>query len=317
MKKGVMTVKNYNDFIENLADSNVSKIAKSYRKIGEYDYTNCTSVDVEQIILSIKPKGLKSVITACYVLGLYAEFLDDENLKRIVSSLDKKKIWSIAKTFADKKFVSKKEFDRIYTDVGFEEFNAFYQQTLFKAVYEGIYCEDMSVIKNLRASDINNNMVKLHRDDGVGTYDLKISESLATDLKELAEINYTEKRNRWGNFRIETVGKYADSVFKTENRNGTAENIKFTYYRILRKISKEYVGHELLPLNLYISGIMYRIKQELKKHDISLTEAFNDVRYDKTVNSIIEKELQKSNYNIILGNFRALVDGFVEHIDEE
>jgi hypothetical protein len=108
-------------------------------------------------------------------------------------------------------------------------------------------------------------------------------------------------------------GVYGDSVFKIENRS-TASNdsFRFTFYAKLRKIAKEYLEYSLLPLQLYASGIMHRIKTELEKNDISLEEAFANNSRNKTAHLIIEKELVRCNSGIEIGNFRELVKG---HLD--
>ena len=108
-------------------------------------------------------------------------------------------------------------------------------------------------------------------------------------------------------------GVYKDSVFKIEDRS-TASNdsYKFTYYAKLRKIAKEYVEYSLLPLQLYTSGIMHRIKNELDKVGVTLEEAFADNSRNKMAHLIISKELIRCNSSIEVGNFRELVKG---HLD--
>ena len=70
--------------------------------------------------------------------------------------------------------------------------------------------------------------------------------------------------------------------------------------------------YSLLPLQLYTSGLMYRIKTELNKNNIQLEEAFADNNRDKMSHLIIQKELIRCNSNIEVGNFRELVKG---HLD--
>ena len=68
----------------------------------------------------------------------------------------------------------------------------------------------------------------------------------------------------------------------------------------------------MLPLQLYTSGLMHRIKIELERNNISLEEAFADNSRDKMAHLIIQKELIRCNSNIEVGNFRELVKG---HLD--
>ena len=108
-------------------------------------------------------------------------------------------------------------------------------------------------------------------------------------------------------------GVYPDSVFKIENRSTASnESFRFTYYAKLRKIAKEYLDHSLLPLQLYTSGIMHRIKVELEKNSIPLEEAFADNSRNRMAHLIIQKELIRCNSSIEIGNFRELVKG---HLD--
>jgi hypothetical protein len=214
---------------------------------------------------------------------------------------------------AKKKFISYEQYKTVIHDIAlYEDFNSLYYESLFKCIYEGIYNDDLSVIKNLRASDINDNIITLHEDNG-HSYKIKVSDRLASELKQLASINIWERRNRFGICRVDMRGVYSDSVFKIENRS-TASNdsYKFTYYAKLRKIAKEYLENPILPLQLYASGIMHRIKLELDKNDISLEEAFSKNSRNKLAYLIVSKELLRCNSNIELGNFRELVKG---HID--
>ena len=309
----------YEDFLETFEDKNSRKAAKCYSVLGDYDYTDCTIIDLEQIILNMKPKNLKSIITICYFMGEYAKFMNNNKLYHMVQSLDKKAIWSIAKEFAEERFISNKRFKEIYNDIGlYEESNSFYKQTLFRVIYEGIYSEDLSAIKNLRASDIHGNKVSLCRDDRIGTYDIEISEELAMDLKELSNIDYSERKNRWGSItHVKTTGLHQDSCFKVESRNGSEDKIKFSYYRVLSHISDEYIGYGLTPFNLFLSGVVYRIKLELNKHDMTLTGVFNEYdRSNAVANNIINEVLKKNNYSSSISNFKILIDGFVDSLDE-
>ena len=148
------------------------------------------------------------------------------------------------------------------------------------------------------------------------TYKLRIPEKLALDLKNLANINIWQRKNRFNTCNVEMRGLYSDSVFKIENRS-TASNdsYRFTFYAKLRKIAKEYLEYSLLPIHLYASGMMHRIKLELNKNNIDLKEAFADNSRNKTAHMIIEKELIRCNSNFELGNFRELVKGHIENFE--
>jgi hypothetical protein len=300
-------------FVETLQTPNTIKVVTSLQVIGEYDYSNCTATDLEQIILSIKPNSPKAIITICYVMSLYAKYLNDERLYQMIQGIDRGKMWLKAKPNASRKFISHSDFTEVYHNIGvYEEFNSFYYQTLFRCLYEGIYNDDMSVVKNLRASDINGNIVMLYDDDG-SSYELQISNELADGLKELSMYDVWERKNRSGICHIKLSGIYADSCFKVELRSRVDDSsYRYSYYRSLRKISKDYLEYNLLPLQLYVSGIMYRIGLQLRKKNISLEEAFSTHNRDRIVSGIITNELHRCNFKTEVKNFRQMVKG---HLD--
>lgn len=301
------------NFVKTLESPNTIKVVNSLQAICQYDYSECTPVDLEQIILSLHPNSPKAIITICYVMGLYAKYLEDDKLYHMIQDIDRNSLWLMAKPNAPKKFISHSSFEEVYHDVGvYEDLNSFYYQTLFRCLYEGIYTDDMSVIKNLRASDVHGNKVTLREDNG-HSYDLIISIELANNLRDLGSIDVWERKNRYGICQIKTTGLYFDSCFKVENRKGSSEyTYRYSYYRILRKIAKEYLEYNLLPLQIYISGMMYRIGLKLQEHDISLEEAFADQNRDRLVSKIISEELTRCNCDTEIRNFRQAVKG---HLD--
>lgn len=315
--------KNMERFIESIESPSTFKVVKFVLKhVNDNDNIERYSLmELEQFVLDSKPSSPKAIITICYVLGMYAKWLkeqgviDNDNFYRLIQSLDKKLLWKKAKPQAKKKFISYEQYKEAVHDIGmYEDFNALYYQSLFKCIYEGLYNDDMSVIKNLRKSDIGESIVLLREDNG-HSYKLKISERLAYELKELADINIWERQNRFGTFEVDTKGVYPDSVFKVENRSRGAsseESYKFSYYNKLRKISKEYIDYGLPPFQLYVSGIMHRIKTELNRNNITLEEAFSEDNRNRTAYSIVSKELIRCNYESNIGNFREIVKG---HLD--
>lgn len=311
---------NIERFIESIEVSNTLKVVKFVLRDTDVNIENYGLMELEQFILDLKPSSPKTIITITYVLGMYAKWLQeqgivsDDSLYQIIQSLDKKLLWKKAKPNAKKKFISNEQYKRVIKEIAtYEEYNALYYELLFSCIYFGIYNDDLSVLKNLRKSDINDDGVITLQEDNGHSYKLKVPEKLATDLKKLADINIWERRNRFGICKVDMRGVYSDSVFKIENRS-TASNdsYKFTYYAKLRKIAKEYLEYSLLPLQLYASGIMHRIKVELEKSRIPLEEAFAQNSRNRTAHMIIEKELIRSNSGIEIGNFRELVKG---HLD--
>lgn len=303
----------FKKFADTFESPNTIKVINSLQALGQYNYNGISPVELEQIILDMKPNSPKSITTILYVLSLYAKYLKDDRLYNIVQDVDRKVLWVMAKPNASKKFISNSQFKETYKDVElFEEYNSSYISTLFKCIYEGIYSDDMSVIKNLRASDVNGNIVTLREDNG-GTHELYISDLLAKELVGLGSVNTWSRNNRFGECKVKTTGLYEDSCFKVETRGGSDEySYRYTYYRILRKISKDYLGYNLLPLQLYVSGIMYRIRLRLEELGMTLEDAFAPNNKNRIVNKVISEELERSNCNTEVRNFREIVKG---HID--
>lgn len=312
---------NMERYISSIESMNSQKVVKHvFKKTNVEDIENYNPIQMEQLILSASPNSPKEIITIIYVLSSYLKYLQEQgiinndNAYQIMQSLDKKLLWKKCKPSAKKKFISYEQYQRVVKDIAtYEEYNSLYYELLFSCIYHGVYNDDLSVIKNLRKSDINDDgTVTLNEDNG-HSYKLKVPEKLAKDLKQLANINTWQRRNRFGICNVDMRGVYSDSVFKIENRS-TASNdsFRFTFYAKLRKIAKEYLEYSLLPLQLYASGIMYRIKNELDKNDITLEEAFANNSRNRTAHLIIEKELVRCNSGIEIGNFRELVKGHLE-----
>ena len=311
---------NVERFIESIEVPNTLKVVKFVLRDVDVNIENFSLMELEQFILDLKPSSPKTIITITYVLGMYVKWLreqdivSNDNLYQMIQSLDKKLLWKKAKPNAKKKFISNEQYKRVVKDIAtFEEYNALYYELLFACIYHGIYNDDLSVLKNLRKSDIQDDGIITLREDNDHTYKLKVPEKLALDLKRLSDINIWERRNRFGVCKVDMRGVHSDSVFKIENRSTASDDsFRFTYYAKLRKIAKEYLEYTLLPLQLYTSGIMHRIKIELDKNDISLEEAFADNSRNKMAHLIISKELLRCNSSIEVGNFRELVKG---HLD--
>ncbi len=309
------------EYIDSIESQNTQKVVKHvFKKIDDGNIENYNLIQIELLIINMKPSSPKEIITIVYVLSSYGKWLqeqdviDNDSLHQLIQSLDKKLLWKKCKPQAKKKFISNEQYQTIIKDIAtYEEYNALYYELLFSCIWFGIYSDDLSVIKNLRNRDIGDDgIVKLREDNG-HEYKLKVPEKLASDLKQLASMDTWQRRNRFGVCNVDMRGLHTDSVFKIENRS-TASNdsFRFTFYAKLRKIAKEYLEYSLLPLQLYTSGIMYRIKTELEKNDISLEDAFADNSRNKMAHLIIQKELIRCNSNIELGNFRELVKG---HLD--
>lgn len=303
--------KSMEEFIETYKDK--FRIPKSLYCLGEYDFSKCTIRDLENIILETNPSSPKSIIGTCYIIGLYARDTNDRDLIQMIQNIDKNRLWKKAKPNAPRKFISHNTFEETYHDIGmFEEYNTTYYQTLFRCIYEGVYSDNLDVIKNLKASDIHGNTVTLHEDNG-RSYDMELSDELIDGLKELSNVNTWERNGRFGVCHINLIGESNDTCFKLENRGSQKKDAyRYSYYRYLRKISKEYIEFNLQPIHLFVSGIAYRIRVQLEEEGISLEDAFSYGNKDKTVSRIISNELKRCNYSIGANNFREMVKG---HLD--
>lgn len=268
---------------------------------------------IEQIILELHPTSIRSITTICSLISAYAKFINNDSACQIIRDIDRNLLWKKAKPNAAQKYLSHELYLDVIHDIGvFEETNTLYYQTLFRVIYEGIYCKDMSVIANLRASDIHGNIIELHTDDGY-SYKMKLPEDLIEDLVELSKSNEWERKNRYGIYKVKVFGKYPDSCFKIENRKDDSDTTyRFGYYNKLRKIAKEYIEHNISPSQLFTSGIMYRICLELNNKNISIQDAFTNYNKNKTVMNIIAKELSRCEYDIPVKAFREQVIGHLE-----
>lgn len=324
--EGCKKMKNIQAFIQatELQSKNSAKVAKFvFKKVNE-DIVTYDTTKLKDLILQMQPNSHKDIVTFCWGFGAYAKWLYEQNivgsngLYEEVQKIDKNELWELAKPNARRKFISNECYHLIIEGIeSYEEYNSLYYKTLFSCIYEGIYNDDLSVIKNLRLSDIEDNIVTLHEDSGY-SYKLKISNQLSFDLKQLATIDYWERPNRYGLCQIETRGIYSDSIFKIENRSTASDDsFRFSLYAKLRKIAKSYVGYQLLPLQLYISGLMHRIGYLLQKNNLTVYGAFADNSRNSLAHSLVSAELLRCNNNIKYSNFRDIVKGHIDVFDND
>lgn len=298
----------YDAFVDSIESENTAKIARSMSRIGEHDYDCATPPMIDAVVLDMKPKSMKDITTTLYIMSLYAVYLGNRDMEYMIRGADRKLLWRMAKPYAPRKFISSAEFEDIYDSIlRHEEHNALYYASLFASIYYGIYSDDLSALKNLRASDIDGTSVH------VGDIVIDVPIELSRNLLSLADSNTWWRNNRYGAYKVGTKGLYDDSCFKVESRNGTIEHTyRYSYYRMLRKIAKEYIGRGLTPLQLYVSGIMSRLSKRLDDIGVTLEDAFSDNNKNRSVSRIIRDELDYSGYDIEVRNFREMVKG---HID--
>lgn len=297
--------------------ASTQRTLKMLSPILDNDFTNVTTEQVENLIIDFMPTSKVYIISVISYIKKYAKFLNNIELYNILTNIDKDVLWGKIKPICPVKYLSKSMFFELYNNIDrFEEHNTLYYKTLFWSIFEGIYSDDMDVVKNLRASDIDGNIVTLKKDDGY-TYQIDIPEKLAEDLIELSKINIWNRPNRNGVCSVSMAGVYSDSCFKTECRKTNSEtsfNYKHQIYRKLRKIYQNYVGTKLIASDIFVSGLMYKIKEALEERNIDFELAFSDPRKNKNENcEIIETIITKYNYSI--KNATALRSRIKSHID--
>lgn len=307
------------EYIASCENKNTAKVSKSILKHAPDGFENFDLDELYAFILDLAPKSERHIKTICNRVKAYAKWLDENNivcnnpLLIAVQNVNKNLLWEQAKSTAEGKFISFEQYQSIIRRIRVEEgYNPLYYEVLFRSIYEGIYNDDLSVLKNLRRSDINGNIITL-RDDKGNTYQLKVSEELARQLEQLSTINIWYRPNRNGICEIDMTGIYPDSIFMSEKRNNrTQKSLRFSYYNKLRDIQDNYVGYALSPLNLCISGLVHRIKYLLDKNNLSINEAFADNARSEIVHTIVSNELIRCNEVMRVENFRDHIKG---HID--
>lgn len=289
-------------------------------KLFEYNYD-----ELEDYIVQLKPTSIPSISHYCYVLGAYLKWCSDKGYcsneqYEMVSDIDKGLIWKKVKSHVSKRFITHSQYLQILDDISkYEELNSLYYKTLYECIYEGVYGEKLTELRELRESSINGTSLMINHDDGT-TNTFEVSQSLINDLKELSNETEWERNHRYGTCKVKLLGKYPDSCFKVEFRNNCTDMddaYRFFYYSKLRKISEDYVGYKMLPLHIYQSGIINRICQTLVSQGITVKEAFSENNKNPAIKQIIESELNRVGYNISSGDFRFHMISFVDMFMEE
>lgn len=317
-------MRNIDMFIESFDKKNTAKVAKHVLKRMPANFEYLSSAELCTTILDMSPKSEKEIATICYELRKYAKWLIDQDplvgntFWNEVQKIDKKQLWKMAKPNAEQKFISHNQYkETIQKIIVSEKYNPLYYEVLFSSIYEGLYCDDLSVLKNLRSADIDETVVTLHEDSGK-TYRIRISQHLSTKLKTLAAIDTWKRPNPYGICTVNMDGLFMDSVFKVERRKTQSEKSrKFPYYSRLRKIKEDYAGVDLSPLQIYISGIVHRVKYLLAKNGITLEQAFADNSRNHLAYQLISQELQRCNSIIEIANFREMIKGHIDLFSED
>lgn len=314
-------------FMADNKDNPSYQIYKSYiKRIHKPEEINIQSANLkEEIIKSLSLSEQCGLRTTSYLMSTLKAFLlwsaeDDEQLKQKVTNvfdgIDRRDILKLAKKNGAFKtvFITNREYREALRNIEQKvEYNSEYLSALFQAIYEGIYCNDMSVIRNLRYSDINGNVVTLHSDED-GQWDIEISDELKERLFRSSIIQKYSRQGRFGETKHTLVGDHYDSCFKIARRIGDknlSRSTRQSYIDLIKRLCVQ-IDINVTPKNLFISGMISRIKEGLHSNGYTIEEAFSFYQRDKEIAKIIITELHKYNYDISVGKFMETVTGHAD-----
>lgn len=309
---------NYQKFMDATANECTRKNSKFY-----FDALDKHNIDVssdnissleqlENIFVQLGFNSFNSIINFRALLKSYSIFINDKPLFNLIRKIDIYRILELTQGNMKHTYLSQSEFQDVYNSIGaYDEdtfyYNSVYYQSLFWAVYAGIFNDGLSVLKNLRASDIDGNIITLRDDDGK-EWKLDVPEQLVLDFITLVNYSVWYRKNRSGLCKIHTEGIFYDSIFKVDIRSPNSKySYSSTYYTMLRKIAVKYLGYTLAPKNLFISGIINRIKEQYGKSDELFVESIEIS--DPVLVDIFNKEAKRCHYEVGFWNFRQTVMG--------
>ena len=295
--------------------------AQRIESVCDFDTVMMMSVDkLSELFIKLHPINTKAISSYLNVLKRYAEYTNNQSFVDISKKINVTAIWNQYSSSAEKtrRYVSNSEFQSILFNLQMDDMmNVDYYVALLQAIYEGIYSDDLTALSNLRGQDIHGNVVVV-RCDGKEPFKLEISHNLATKLKDVADLTRWEKRNRCGEFSIPIEGDYPDSCFKVENRNNIPDrSYRHCYYRYIRKVAElAKLDYRLRAKNLYISGIMHRVKMQLEEKGMTLEQAFAFKRRWGEDVDIVRRELERVHYPYPYAKFTALITGYIDDFED-
>lgn len=308
----------YSEFLksfEGMQADGTTQMLAYYSRLGDFDYSECTVDDLKELIKEFNPRTVTVVTRIMLVMRKYANFLNDNHFIETLSKLNRKDVWNEIKPDMTKKFFSNEDIEELFEAINLDNElnNVVYYRSLIRCIYEGIYSKDLSVLKNLKSTDLNGNVITVREDSG-NTYELEISKKLADDIKELGYIDYWVQRNARTEYEIKTIGEDKRSCFKINRRRDGVTYYDY-YYKRMHFIFKKYYGHVVSPFVIYISGMMHRIKIALEKNGFTLRESFMEQNRDILTREIIEHEMKRSNCNMLLGELKERVRGCIDNFE--
>lgn len=309
---------NYQKYMDVIANERTRKNSKFYfDALDKYNIDvssdNISSLEqLENIFVQLGFNSFNSIIGFRSLLKSYSIFINDKPLFNLIRKIDIYRILEKIQGNMKHTYLSQSEFQDVYNSIGaYDEdtfyYNSVYYKSLFWAVYIGIFNDGLSVLKNLRASDVDGNIITLRDDDGK-EWKLDVPEQLVLDFITLVNDSVWYRKNRSGLCKIHTEGIFYDSIFKVDIRSPNSKySYSSTYYTMLRKIAVEYLGYTLAPKNLFMSGIINRIKEQYGKADELFVEGIKTS--DSILVDIYNQEAQRCHYEVGFWNFRQTILG--------
>lgn len=323
-----------NDLQEQFLEETIAQRGKNYQNIFTFiqridlpdNVCDWDSMQFEEALIASKPNSLQEVSSLMFATEEFLKWLlrngYSENYRCIneIGRINRQAVFyaSLETNGIKKKYISYDEYNMLMQKIGESEINDVYYKALLTAIYEGIYSDDMSVLMNLKDTDIDGNVIKLHDDDG-NDWDIEVSQQCAELLIMNARIQDFYIVAPHGGYRTEK--KYCgrdgslNACFKTALRNESADRKKScrqSYCRILRCLD-EYLGRHTKPKNIFISGIMHRASLRMEKLGMNLEDAFVFGNDNKSAMAIVQKELAASRYQI---DNKGLKENIKGHLDE-
>lgn len=315
-------------FLEKVANENAHYglstrwFAQRIQAICDFDKVMEMSLEeLSELLIQVHPTNARNISYYLNVLRQYAGYVGNQKFIETSQGINTTEVWNKYSSSTERKrrYLSHSEFQSMIFNMQMEDvMNVDYYITLLQSIYEGIYSDDLSALKNLRGQDIRQNVVIVRCDD-TEPFELEISSGLSDRLKELAALTRWERRNRSGEFTVEIEGEYPDSCFKVENRSSVADrNYRDCYYRYIRKaVEITELDFPLRAKNLYISGIMHRVKEQLEAKGMTLEQTFAFKRRWGEDVEIVKNELERVHYPYVYRDFTKLVTGYISDFQDD
>ena len=315
-------------FLEKVANENehyglsIKWFAQKIQAICDFDKVMEISLEeLSELLIQMHPTNKRNISYYLNVLRQYARFVENQRFIEISHGINVNEIWNKYSNSSEKKqkYLSYSEFQSMIFNIQMENImNVDYYITLLQSIYEGIYSDDFSALKNLRGQNIHKNIVIVRCDD-IEPFELEISNELSDRLKELSALTRWERRNCSGEFTVKIEGDYPDSCFKVENRsNVTDRDYRDCYYRYIRKAVKiTKLGFPLRAKSLYISGIIHRVKEQLENKGMTLEQTFAFRRKWGEDIDIVKNELERVHYPYEYREFAKLVTGYISDFQDD